>query len=204
MGRYSDSGRLGRPGQLGEFETLAEILPTTFAFSIVDMGPITFYLGLKADRNQDKRTIKLSQPAYIDKILYKFYLNQANPSNTPIKESIIMQPRTESQATVAEIKKYQQMTGSLMFLMVEMRPDIAFAMALVAHFSKNLSHQHTKAIKTILKYLKGFRERGITYGGTSEEALKIQGYSDFDWAGDKESRKSTSGYIFMLNVGPVS
>lgn len=121
-----------------------------------------------------------------------------------MKESIIMQPRTESQATAVEIEKYQQMTGSLMFSMVETRPDIAFATAFAAHFSKNPSHQHTKAVKTILKYLKGSRERGITYGGTSEEALKIQGYSDSDWAGDKESRKSTSGYIFMLNGGPVS
>lgn len=59
-----------------------------------------------------------------------------------------------------------------------------------------------EAVKTILKYLKGSKLQGITCGG--EEDLKIQGYSDSDWAGDKECRKSTSGYIFMLNGGPVS
>lgn len=119
-----------------------------------------------------------------------------------MKESAILLPRTEGQATDAEIEKYQRMTGSLMFSMVETRPDIAFSTSVASPFFKNPSHQHTEAVKTIMKYLKGSRTRGITYGG--EEELKIQGYSDSDWAGDKESRKSTSGYIFMLNGGPGS
>lgn len=66
---------------------------------------------------------------------------------------------------------------------------------------KNPSHIHTEAVKTILKYLKGTKDRGIVYG---QGTLTIEGYSDSDWAGDKGSRKSTSGYIFMLNGGPVS
>lgn len=94
------------------------------------------------------------------------------------------------------------MTGSLMFSMVETRPDIALSTSVASRFAKNPSHQHTEAVKTILKYLKGTRMQGIVYGG--EDELKILGYSDSDWAGDKESRKSTSGYIFMLNGGPVS
>ena len=94
------------------------------------------------------------------------------------------------------------MIGSIMFSMVETRPDIAFATSVVSRFAKNPSHQHTEAVKTILRYLKGSRDRGITFGG--EKELCIEGYSDSDWAGDKESRKSTSGYIFMLNGGPVS
>ena len=169
---------------------------------MVDMGPISFYLSLRVDRDRERKTIKLSQPAYIEKILSKFHLDQANPSNTPIKELSILLPQTEGEATTAEIEKYQRMTGSLMFSMVETRPDIAFSTAVASRFSKNLLHQHKKAVKTILKYLKGSKQRGITYGGKKE--LKIQGYSNSDWAGDKKSRKSTSKYIFMLNGGPVS
>lgn len=46
------------------------------AFSMVDMGPISFYLGLKVEHNREKRTIKLSQPAsYIDKVLSKFHID---------------------------------------------------------------------------------------------------------------------------------
>ena len=89
-----------------------------------------------------------------------------------------------------------------MFSMVETRPDIAFATSVASRFAKNPSHQHTEAVKTILRYLKSSRERGITYGG--QDQILVEGYSDSDWAGDKESRKSTSGFIFMLNGGPVS
>ena len=174
----------------------------TAAFSMSDMGPISFYLGLRIDRDRKQRTIKLSQPAYIEKVLERFHLDKANPVNTPMKESVPLSQREEAEASPPEKERYQGMTGSIMFSMVETRPDIAFATSLVSRFAKNPSHQHTEAVKTILKYLKGSKHRGITYGG--DEELKIEGYSDSDWAGDKDSRKSTSGFIFMLNGGPIS
>ena len=174
----------------------------TAAFSMVDMGPISFYLGLKVERNRQARTIKLSQPAYIDKVLSRFHLDKANAATTPMKESALLLPRTDGKATTAEKERYQGMTGSIMFSIVETRPDIAFATSVAARFAKNPGHQHTEAVKTILRYLKGSRERGITFGG--HDKLLVEGYSDSDWAGDKDSRKSTSGFIFMLNGGPVS
>ena len=128
------------------------------AFSMVDLGPISFYLGLKVERDREKKTIKLSQPAYIEKILSKFHLDQANPNNTPMKKAAMLVPRIEGEASSAEIERYQQMTGSLMFSMVEPRPDIAFATAVASCFSKNPSHQHTEAVKSILKYLKGSKD----------------------------------------------
>lgn len=63
----------------------------TSGFSIADMGSISFYLGLKVEQDpQDKKTIKLSQPAYINKVLTKFHLNKAHPVNTPIKENTLL------------------------------------------------------------------------------------------------------------------
>ena len=74
------------------------------------------------------------------------------------------------------------MTGSLMFFMVETRPDIAFAISVVSQFAKNPSRQHTKAVKTIMRYLKATRSVGITYGGEEGGGgdLTIKGYSDSD------------------------
>ena len=86
--------------------------------------------------------------------------------------------------------------------MVETRPDIAFTTSIASRFAKNLSHQYTKAIKTILQYLKGLRKRGITYGG--QEKILVEEYLDSDWAGDKNSQKSIFGFIFMLNGELVS
>lgn len=172
------------------------------AFSMVDMGPISFYLGLKVQQDREKKTIKLSQPAYIDKVMEKFHLNKANVVNTTMKETEPLTAQTNGKASPSEKETYQRMTGSLVFSMVETRPDIAFSTSVVSRFAKNPSRQHTEVLKTILRYLKGSRNRGITYGG--QDKLLIERYSDSDWAGDKESRKSTSGYIFMLNGGQMS
>lgn len=75
------------------------------AFQMVDMGPISFYLGLKVDRDREKKKIKLSQPAYIEKVLCKFFLDQANLTNTPMKESTQLLPNNKEIATEAEREK---------------------------------------------------------------------------------------------------
>lgn len=114
----------------------------TAAFSIVDMGLISFYLSLKMIQDREKKMIKLLQPAYIDKILEKFYLRGANTANYLIKESTLLTQCTKGkeEASPSEKKKYQGMIGSLMFSMVETRPDIIYATSLVSRFAKNLSH----------------------------------------------------------------
>ena len=139
----------------------AELVPT---FQMVDMGLISFYLGLRVDWNREEKTIKLSQPEYIEKVLRKFFLDQANPTNTPMKESTQLLPNNKRTATEAKREKYQGMTGSPMFSIVEIRHDIAFTTSIASRYAKNLSHLHIKAVKRILKYLKGSKDRGIIYG----------------------------------------
>lgn len=58
-------------------------------FEIVDIGPISFYHGLKVEQNREKKTIKLSQLARIQKVLAKYHLDKANSTNTPIKKVIL-------------------------------------------------------------------------------------------------------------------
>lgn len=173
----------------------------TATFKMADMGPISFYLGLKVDKDRQKTTIKLSQPAYIQKVLAKYHFEKTNPTNTPMKK-IALGHNLSTEATQAEKKRYQGMTSLLIFSMVETWPDIAFAIVVAACFAKNPSHVDTKAVKTILRYMKGSINRGITYAG--KKKLLIEGYSDSDWAGNRKSQKSTFGFIFMLNGGPVS
>ena len=130
-------------------------LELTFAFSIIDIGPISFYLGLKVQRDRENQTIKLSQPAYINKILNKFHLDKAHTVNTPMKETVLLKQKIEGEASSSEKEHYKGMTGPFIFSMVETRPDIAFATFVASCFVKNLGHQHTEVVKTILQYLKG-------------------------------------------------
>ncbi len=121
-----------------------------------------------------------------------------------MKETTLLQTRTDcnGEVTAAEKERYQGMIRSIIFSMVQTRPDISFATSVASRFAKNPGHQHTEAVKTILRFLKSSRDRGIIYGG--QDKLLVDGYSDSDWAGDKNSRKSTSDFIFILNRGPVS
>lgn len=183
-------------------------------FKMVDMGPISYYLGLKVERDRTKNTIKLSQPVYIEKMLHRFNLSNAKTSSVPMKETSILAPNAK-EATPKEIKDFQAIVGSIMFAILETRPDIAFATSTVSRYAQNPGKQHIEAAKTILQYLSGTRDKGLTYGGGSldvvghsgqvnENPLGIVGYSDADWAGDRNDRKLTSGFVFLMNNGPIS
>ena len=93
-----------------------------------------------------------------------------------MKKGITLLSNIISQVSTSKLEKYQGMTGSIIFSIIEMRPDITFATSIVGCFTKNPSHQYTEAIKTILRYLKGSQNQGITYEG--KEELCIEGYLD--------------------------
>lgn len=106
----------------------------TAAFLIVDMGPISFYLRLKVEKNRENQIIKLLQSAYINQVFSKFHLDKANTVNTLIKKIIHLQPKSKgkNKAIAAEKKSYQLMTGSIMFSMVEIRLNISFAILIAS------------------------------------------------------------------------
>lgn len=132
---------------------------------MVDMGFINFYPRLKVERNKEKQTIKLSYQAYIEKVFNQLYLNKAYAAKISMKKSAILQLCTKSQAITAKKERYQGIIGSIIFSIIKTRPDIAFTTPVVAQFAKNRGHQYIKAVKSILWYLKGFKERNITFSG---------------------------------------
>ncbi len=166
-------------------------------------SPLTHYLGIKVERDRVKRTIKLSQPGYIDKILSRFHTTTAKHSRVPMKEGVTLIPE-DAESTEKARSEYSAMIGSIMFLMVQTRPDIAQATSTLARFAKNPGRTHEEAAKVVLRYLQGSRDRGITYGGGAEDPLRPVGYSDADWAGNRSGRRSTSAYVFMLNGGTIT
>lgn len=89
-----------------------------------------------------------------------------------------------------------------MYLMVATRPDIAFAVGVVSRYMERPTEANVNAVKRILKYVKGTINVGIKYvkGGDFE----LIGYSDADYAGDRMTRKSTSGYVFTIGSGAIS
>ena len=118
------------------------------------------------------------------------------------RREVCLTKETAKTAPIEHIRRFQSAVGSLMYAMIETRPDIAFAVSTLSQFASNPNEEHWKALKHLFRYLQGSLSLGISYGKPGNQA--IIGFTDSDWAGDKGTRKSTSGYLFKLGNGAVS
>ena len=95
---------------------------------------------------------------------------------------------------------YQSAVGSLLYLSTKTRPDIAYAVGNVARFSSKPIQTHWIAVKRIMRYLNGTPDFWLLYLANGN----IAGFSDADWAGDHDDRRSTSGFVFMMSGAAIS
>ena len=102
---------------------------------------------------------------------------------------------------LANRRQYQLLVGKLIYL-AHTRPDIAYAVGVVNQFMHKPQTQHMEAVFRILRYLKGTPGRGVLY--RSNGHLNPTAYTDADWAGDKDDRKSTSGYFTLVGGNLVT
>ena len=128
-------------------------------------------------------------------------MKDSNPVSTPVDVGLKLTNATEEEDSVDQ-PLYQSAIGSLMYLSVSTRPDISYAVSSLARFSSKPTRQHWIALKRLLRYLKGTTKYGILF--SKEGSSECIGFSDADWAGDVNDRKSTSGYVFLLSGGAVS
>ena len=96
---------------------------------------------------------------------------------------------------------YASTIGSLMYVMVCTRPGIAHAVGVMSRFMSRPRKQNWEVVKWILRYLKGLSDTYLCFTGAS---LKLQGYVDADFAGDIDSRKSITGFVFTLGGTAIS
>ncbi|XP_048599837.1 secreted RxLR effector protein 161-like [Brassica napus] len=97
---------------------------------------------------------------------------------------------------------YASVVGSLNYVQTCTRPDINFAVGMLGRYQSNPGMDHWKAAKKVLRYLQGTKENMLTYRRSDQ--LEVIGYSDSDYAGCVDSRKSTFGYLFLLAGGAIS
>ncbi|KAG8930012.1 hypothetical protein FRC01_003405 [Tulasnella sp. 417] len=185
-------------------------------FDMTNEGDIAYYLGIRIWRDRQNRIMRLDQYKFIDSILERFGMSDCKPVKTPLEANLKLYKST---IPLDQIDKdfqhlYQSIIGSLQYAANGTRPDIAYAVNKLAQFSVNPTDEHMKAAKHVLRYLKGTRnlvlqysnQQGPTAFSTAEfkEPPKIQGYTDSDWAGDPNDRKSHSGYVYILSGGAIS
>ena len=126
-------------------------------------------------------------------------MQDSKPQSTPFP---VKWDNDISDATVPfeNIKLYQQIVGSLLYLSNKTRPDISYSVGILARHMSNPNKCDYDLSKRIMRYLNGTREMKLTYN----KKEPIVGYSDASYAEDKLDRKSTGGYVFMMNGGAIS
>ena len=169
-------------------------------FKMQDLGYPKTFLGLNITRHENG-SISINQTGYIDRMLARFHMTDAVSVKIPLDPSLHLLKATPLDKR-ADVKLYQELIGSLNHLAVFSRPDISNAVSQLSQFLQDPTETHMKAARHVLRYLKGTRNFSITYGHSQE--LRILGFSDANWGGDKNDRKSTTGYLYMINNGAVS
>lgn len=169
---------------------------------MVDMGPLSYYLGIFNERDRPNRTLTLSQKGYLQKVLQDAGMAEAKPNTLPMDPKVHPEPAPASYLAAPEFRiSYQSKVGSLMYAMLATRPDIAFAVSVVSRYSANPTPAHLTIVHGILRYLKGTIDLKLVFDGKLGELI---GYSDADRAGDQDTRRSTAGYVFNLGSGAIS
>jgi hypothetical protein len=176
-------------------------------FEIKSLGEPSMLLGMKVSHDKEKQIVTLSQTHYIDKIIERVGLQDANPVSTPLNLNVNLEVEETEGDNDQEIDNrassmYAKAIGSLMYAAIGTRPDIAFAVHLLARFTKSPKPKHWTAVKRVFRYLKKTREYSLTYGGSDQTwEPELTMYCDADWASSSD-RKSISGYIFCLLEEP--
>lgn len=147
------------------------------------------YLGFEVNQRPDG-AIHLSQAAYVRKVLNRFGMQDANAVSTPADGN---QHLSLNEGEKVASFPYREAVGSLMYLNIGTRPDIAFAVSLVSRFMERPAEIHVTAVKRILRYIKGTARHGILFEKTNN--LSFYAYSDSDFAMDLVQRKSTTGQL---------
>jgi hypothetical protein len=167
-------------------------------FAMTDLGKMKYFLGIEV--TQCEQGIFIQQHKYGLEVLKRFGMEDCNKVCSPIVPGCKLVKNEVGKA--ANLTEYKQMIGCLMYMLAT-RPDMAFSVCLAARYMERPTEMHVAAVKRILRYLKGTLNLGILYKCKTDNNLILQGWSDSDYAGDYDDRKSTSGYIFTMGTSAI-
>ena len=178
-----------------EVASFIEKLRSEFEVTVSDPS---HYVGMEIVRNRKQREIKISQKGYITRVLERFGLSDCKPLLTPMDPSVKLSIEDSKEVISCP---YREAIGCLNYVSLISRPDITFAVNKLARYSEKPKQVHWNAVKRVMRYLKGTLDHALKYSGGKIEMI---GNCDSDWAGDEDERRSTSGYVFIMNKGPVA
>jgi len=160
-------------------------------FEMTDLDLMFYFLGIEVIQGDDG--IFIHQRKFAAEFLKKFKKEDSNPVKTPIETEIKL--TKEADGRTLDATYFKEIVGSLRYLMCT-KPDICYVVGLVSRYMESPRQVHLQYVKRIMRYIKGTTIFCLFY--SSYKKIKIIGYSDSDWGGDSDERKSASDNCFMI------
>lgn len=189
--------------EMSNVRKLKELLSSEF--DMKDLGAAQKILGMEIYRDRVKKKLFLSQKSYIQRILDRFGMKNTKSIDTPIAPNTRLSmytPQSDEEKEFMSSVPYASAVGSLMYAMVCTRPDIAHDVSVVSRFMSQPKKEHWQCMKRIFRYLAGTTDVGLIYD--NETQCLVSGYCDSDYAGDVDTRRSVTGYVYTLGGSVIS
>ena len=155
---------------------------------------LKYFLGVEVMTMRSKRGIFLSQRKYVLDLLSETRKLAAKPCQSPMAQSLHLSREGE---LFENPKRYRMLVGKLNYHTIT-RSNIAYSVSVVSQYMSSPTIDHWAAIEQILCYLKGAPGYGILYSNHGHNRLEC--FTDEEWAGSKEDRRSASGYCVFVGL----
>ncbi|GJR24787.1 leucine-rich repeat protein [Tanacetum coccineum] len=166
-------------------------------FEMSDLGLLAYYLGIEVTQTGGEITIK--QTGYINKILKETSMTDSNDTKIPMDPGTKLVKAEDGNSVDATY--YRSLIGSLRYLL-HTRPDLSYSIGLLSRFMQDPKDHHLKAVKQVIRYIRGTKEHGIIY--KKEGGCKITGYSDSSYGINTDKGKGTTGIVFYFGESPIT
>ena len=162
-----------------------------------DLRATTTFLGMRIEYDQKNKILQIDQKAYTEGIILHFDIMNAKPPQMPLLEGIHLEKAPDNYTAGDKFHQhYQAIIGSLIYLMISSRSDIAWSITHLSQYMQNSMQQYVDVCKHIFCYLQGTTNAQITYD--SEKNSGLIGYSNADWDENRDNQRLTTDYVFLM------
>jgi hypothetical protein len=175
-------------------------------YKIRDLGEVKKFLGMRIYRDRGKRRMWIDQEEYIRDVCTKYGFDKLPRASIPVPIATKLTCGDDNKMGPLLLDQqvpYREAVGSIMYAMQGTRPDISYAIGLVSRYLAAPCYQHWEVVKMIGRYLWSTSDYALSFDGLAH-GIELIGYSDADWAGDTDTRRSTTGYCFTLGGGAIT
>ena len=177
-------------------------------FEMTDMGELEHFLNVRVTRQSG--SLRMDQTVYAEKVLEKFEPFLGSPTRTrkyPLPSDAPERLAREDVDITAEDQlyldnfPYRSLIGATLYLSMSTRPDISYAVGVLARFASKPTLAACENLVHLMQYVRGTVDKGIVFSGST---VDLHVFTDADWAGDILTRRSTTGYVVFMAGGPLA